>query len=174
MYNINSVTIQPHVRPRGPIDTAVGLVVAVVQLCALIGLALAPSYAVKILTHNSLAVVLTYLMTFMLNSFLMSLFVVQHLRCDEEGLEFVRAFGNRKKIPWTAVESIEEASRAEVVLCGWLWPRFPPREFTASWTSVGHYRIRWQGGTAYFPPKDVQRFLYAMQMGLGTSGTSRW
>jgi hypothetical protein len=63
------------------------------------------------------------------------------------------------------VESIEEVPRAEVVLRAWLSPRFPPRESTASWTSVGHYRIRWQGGTAYFPPKDVQRFVHAMQIG---------
>jgi hypothetical protein len=114
--------------------------------------------------HNSLAVVLTYLMTFMLMSLFVGLCTVQHLRCDEEGLQFVRPLG-AQKILWADVESIEEVSRAEVVLRGWLSPRFPSRESTASWTSVGHFRIRWQGGTAYFPPKDVQRFLYAMQTG---------
>jgi hypothetical protein len=80
--------------------------------------------------------------------------------------------GARKKIPWANVESIEEASQAELVLRGWLWPRFPPREYTASMTSIGHYRICWQGGTAYFPPKDVQQFLYAVHVGRSMAAAS--
>ena len=162
---MNYLTIDPRTLPRGPIDAAVGLTVAAIQLCAVIGLALVPAYAIKVLTQNSLAVVLTWVTTFLLIAHLNSLFVVEHLRCDEEGLELVRKRGPRQKISWASVESIEEASQAEVVLCGWLWPRFPPREYTTCWSSLGHYRIRWQGGTAYFPPKDVQRFLYAMQTG---------
>jgi len=162
---MNYVTIEPRTRPRGPIDAMVGLTVATIQLGAVIGLALGPAYAVKVLTHSSLAVVLTWVMAFLLLAHLNSLFVVKHLRCDEGGLEFVRALGPGKKISWARVESIEEVSRAAVVLCGWLWPRFPPREYSTCWSSIGHYRIRWQGGTAYFPPKDLQRFLYAMQIG---------
>ena len=73
--------------------------------------------------------------------------------------------GSPGKIPWADVESIEPASPDEVVVHGWLWPRFPMREMTPTLTSVGHYRIRWQGGAAYFPPRDVQQFLYAMDVG---------
>jgi len=162
---MNYMTIQPRTLPRGPVDAVVGLVVSLIHLAVVIALALVPAYAVKMLTHNSLAVVLTCVTAFLLLAHLNSQFVVEHLRCDEEGLEFVRKLGRSKKIPWAGVESIEEASQAEVVLCGWLWPRFPPREYSACWSSLGHYRIRWQGGTAYFPPKDAQRFLYAMQVG---------
>jgi len=160
---MNCMTIPPRKLPRGPIDAVVGLMVGLLQLGVVIGLALVPAYAVKVLTHHSLAVVLTWVTTFLLLAHLNAHLVVDHLRCDEEGLEFVRKLGRGKKIPWASVESIEEASQAEVVLCGWLWPRFPPREYSTCWSSMGHYRIRWQGGTAYFPPKDVERFLYAVR-----------
>lgn len=163
----NYMTIEPRLLPRGPFDAAVGLAIGVLHLFAVIVVALVPTYAVKILTQNSLAVVLAFLVTFIVASLFPYLFVVWRLRCDEEGLEFVRVLGRPRKIPWANVESIEEASEAEVVLRGWLWPRFPPREMTQSITSVGHYRIRWQGGAAYFPPRDVRRFLYAMQIGRG-------
>lgn len=94
-----------------------------------------------------------------------NLFVVWQLRCDEEGLEFVRALGNPGKILWSEIESIEPPSPDEVMLQGWLWPRFPMREMTPTLTSVGHYRIRWAGGVAYFPPRDARQFLYAMEIG---------
>lgn len=165
---MNYMTIQPRSLPRNPIDALIGLMVGLIHLGVVVGLALIPTYPVKMLTHNSLAVVLTCVTAFLLLSHLNSLFVVDHLRCDEDGLEFVTKSGSRKKISWASVESIEEVSRVEVVLCGWLWPRFPPREYSSCRSSLGHYRIRWQGGTAYFPPKDVQRFLYALQLGQAT------
>jgi hypothetical protein len=87
------------------------------------------------------------------------LFTVRHLRCDEGALELVRVLGSPHRIPWTELESVEEVSRMELVWCGWLWPPFPVREMTPSLTSIGHFRIRWQGRDTYFPPQDAPQFL---------------
>jgi hypothetical protein len=40
---------------------------------------------------------------------------------------------------------------------------FKPREMTASLTAVGHYRIRFTAGTAYFPPANAERFEVAIR-----------
>jgi hypothetical protein len=169
----NYMTIEPRILPRGPLDAALGVTIGVLHLGVVAVLASVPTYAVKVLTQNPLAVVLTFLATFFGASIFVSLCTISHLRCDEEGLEFVRAFGKPGKVPWARVESIEEASQAEVVVQGWLWPRFPMREMTATITSLGHYRIRWQGGVAYFAPRDVQRFVYAMQVGRGYAASQQ-
>lgn len=161
----NYMTIEPRLAPRGLVDAAVGLGIGVLNLGVVTVLALVPTYAIHFLTPNPLAVLPTFVCSFILLSLFPYLFVVRRLRCDEEGLEFVRMLGKPGKIPWAMVESIEEVSRAELLWQGWLRPRFPMREMTESITSVGHYRIRWQGGAAYFPPRDVARFLYAMQIG---------
>jgi hypothetical protein len=161
----NFLNIEPRIMPRGPVDAAVGLVIGVIYFVVQVGVALIAIGAVNALTHNPWAVVLTFLAMFFVVPLFPLLFTVWRLRCDEEGIEFVRALGKPGKIPWTQVESIEPASPDEVVWQAWLRPGFPKREMTLSLTSVGHYRIRWQGGVAYFPPRDARQFLYAIEVG---------
>jgi hypothetical protein len=155
-------TVQPRILPRRLSDAALGLAIGLVQFFVFLVLMLIPTLAVGILTQNAIAAALTFMALFVFTSILILLFTVRHLRCDAEGLEFVRVLGTPKKLSWADVISIEEAPQAEVVLHGWLWPGIPPREATSSLTSLGHYRISWQGGTAYFPPNNVQQFLYAI------------
>jgi hypothetical protein len=92
-----------------------------------------------------------------------SLHAVEWLRIDEQGIRFGRRWGTPKFLPWTAVRHIRPATRREVVLFGWLWPPFPPREATRALTSVGHYRIEWEGGYCYFPPDDEGTFRRAVE-----------
>lgn len=169
----NFMNIEPRILPHGPLDAAVGLAVGLLQLFAVIVVALIPAVVVSNMTQSALVVLPTFLVSFLIVSLIPNLFVVWRLRCDAERLEFVRALGRPKKIPWSKVESIEAASQAEVILQGWLWPRFPMREMSPSMSSIGHYRISWQGGAAYFPPADVQRFHYAMQIGHGYAAAQR-
>lgn len=164
----NYLTIEPRLMPREPVDAAVGLAIGMIQLAVLVMLALVPAAAASWITQNPLAVVATFAVTVLVVLLAPQLLVVQRLRCDEEGLAFVKVFGRPRKVRWSDVQAIEGASRAEVVLRGWLFPFFPPvPEMTATLTSAGHYKIRWQGGIAYFPPRDVARFVYAMQVGWG-------
>lgn len=86
------------------------------------------------------------------------LFTVWALQVSPQGLRFVRAFGKPQFIPWTAVSSVELAPRSELILKGWLLPRFPMREMTFCFSSFGHYRIRYGDSLVYFPPADSARF----------------
>jgi hypothetical protein len=161
----NSLEIEPYLWPRNASDAAIGLAVAGAYHLVIIAVALVPASLVKLATDSTWAAVATLAATLFLLYFLQRLFTVRKLRFDEHGIEFVTLIGHPGKIPWASVQSVEEAPQHEVVMQGWLRPRFPLREMTDTATSIGHYRIRWQGGVAYFPPRDVDRFLYAMQVG---------
>jgi hypothetical protein len=161
---MEGLIIKARILPRRISDAAVAGVIGLVQGLALF---VVPAFVVGVLTQSPGVGWLTFLAIYVL----WLLFTVRHLRCDEEALEFVRTLGTPKRIPWAHLESVEEAPRAELVLRGWLWPPFPAREMTPSLTSLGHYRIRWRGGEAYFPPKDVQQFLDAIQKGRERAGT---
>jgi hypothetical protein len=85
-------------------------------------------------------------------------FSVSSLSLSPEGVRFHRLFGSPKFLPWSAVRSVEVAPRWELITKGWLWPLFPCREMTASFTSLRHYRISWAGGFCYYPPADAETF----------------
>lgn len=155
---METLTIKARILPRRISDA---LVAGVIGLAQALVLFVVPAFVVGVLTQSLGIGWFTFLVIYAL----WLLFTVRHLRCDEDALEFVRILGTPKRIPWEYLESVEEAPQAELVLRGWLWPPFPAREMTLSLTSLGHYRIRWRGGETYFPPKDVQQLLDAIQKG---------
>jgi len=85
-------------------------------------------------------------------------FTVWSLRLSEKGIQFVRLFGVPKVIPWEEVLDLSEVSRREIVIHGWLAPRFPAREMTPCLSALHHFRIRWETGWCYFPPEDINAF----------------
>jgi hypothetical protein len=92
-----------------------------------------------------------------------SLTGVRWLRVDAYGLRFGRRRGRPRSLPWADVLSVEPAPRKEVVVRGWLWPPLARREPTGSLSSFGHYRIKYRGGTCYFPPVDAVAFRTAIR-----------
>jgi hypothetical protein len=85
-------------------------------------------------------------------------FTVWSVELSADGVRFIRLFGTPRFLRWDEITTIAEAPRREVVLHGWLWPLFPPRELTPALSALGHFRIRWSGGWCYFPPSDTETF----------------
>ncbi len=83
---------------------------------------------------------------------------VSHLTLSSEGIRFHRMLGSPKFLPWDRVVAITEVSRRELILRGWLWPPFPPKELTTTFTSLGHFKIQWEDGYCYFPPRFPSAF----------------
>lgn len=115
---------------------------------------IAPSFLAAIIFNSFAVSALCYIGLYII--FL--LFTVKEIRLTETGIEFGRIFGTPKYLAWGQISSIERASTREVILQGWLWPMFPAREMTPSLTSVGHYRIVYQGGYVYYPPRNAEEF----------------
>ena len=85
-------------------------------------------------------------------------FAVSAITLSPEGIRFHRLLGSPEFLSWSTVQSVEIAPRWELITKGWLWPVLPCREMTASFTSLGHYRISWSGGYCYYPPADAAAF----------------
>ena len=90
--------------------------------------------------------------------FIFLAFSVWSMTLTTEGIRFHRFLGAPKFLPWSNVSSVEVAPRWELIRRGWLWPLFPAREMTASFTSLQHYRITWREGFCYYPPADAETF----------------
>jgi hypothetical protein len=142
-------TIKPRFWPYGPSDALLSLAVFVVQFA----LFLLPSLLAAVLLGFFYGI-LCYLLMYV--AFL--LFVVRDIRVSENGIEFRRILGSPKQLRWESISSIGPASANEVIIHGWLWPLLPAREMTPSLTSRGHYRINFEGGHVYYPPRDKQLF----------------
>jgi hypothetical protein len=84
--------------------------------------------------------------------------MVRSITVDEAGIQFQRLLGYPKSLSRISILSVEEVTRRELVLHGWLWPLFPSRDMTPSLSAKHHFRIRWKDGFCYFPPKDVEQF----------------
>jgi len=72
------------------------------------------------------------------------------------GLRFVRIAGSPRRLSWSEISDIAPAGRREILLRAWL--TWPPLEATSCLSSLGHYRIQFTGGVAYFPPRDAAEF----------------
>lgn len=146
--------IKPRILPRDFLDIVIGLPVGLIQVGILLGV---PSVLAGLLI-NSLAGAGIYLVLYMV----WLLFSVRSVTIEANGIAFHRVFGSPKHLRRDEIISVEEAPRREVVLRGWLWPLFPAREMTPSLSALHHFRIRWSGGSCYFPPKDVTVFTTAI------------
>jgi hypothetical protein len=147
-----SVRVKPRIMSRGAADFCIGMfIVFPVQFLILFILPGVIAFLLSKSWYVALAVpVIIY--------FVYLAFSVWSITLTAEGINFHRFIGLPKFLPWSSISSVEIAPRWELIRRGWLWPLFPPREMTASLTSLGHYRIRWQGGFCYYPPADTEVF----------------
>lgn len=153
---MTDLTFLPRVTPRNRMDALLSFGIALLQLFALF---VFPALVCFWLTHSglaALAIVFVFLIVF-------RLFVVDSVTVTPGGLRFARRLGNPTFLAWSAIVSVEEAPRAELIVRGWLWPLFPAREMTPSFTSHGHYRVVYAGGCVYFPPDEPLAFEAAIQ-----------
>lgn len=153
---MTEVIIKPHARPRDIADGVLSLGVGLLQVFVIFGL---PGFVFFWVTNNTIlgfaAAVAAY--------FVFLLFSVSKLVVTPEGIRLSRILGSPKFIAWSTIESIQVAPRSELIWHGWLWPIFPANEMTPSFTSVGHYRIRYNDRLVYFPPNDPVSFMEAIR-----------
>lgn len=145
------IRIAPRFLPRGVVDFLVSAAVGLFQCLILFGV---PASIAYFLTRSTSVALLASVAAYIV--FL--LFAVRYITLSIDGIQFHRVLGTPKFLPWGQITSIERVSRSELVFRGWLWPLFPPREITASLSSLGHFRIRWPGGFCYYPPRDALEF----------------
>lgn len=160
---MSSVVLRPHSRPRDARDAFI----AVVSLLLIAAGALLAGYLILRLAlrpwpaaSGALAIAAALLLGIALHT-------VPAIEMDDTGIRFRRLIGSPRFLPWEKVTSIRRAARAEVVLRGWLLPPIPPRGASLSLTSLGHFRIDWDGGTCYFPPADERAFLEQVERSWG-------
>lgn len=143
--------VKARLLPRSFQDVVTSTLVAIVQITVLFAL---PAWLTATLSGSKgmgIAVAVLFYIVF-------GLFSVRELRISDSGIELVRIMGNPKHLEWAEVERIELVSSRELIVKGWLWPLFPAREMTPSFTSYGHYRISFRREFVYFPPDDKELF----------------
>ena len=128
------VTIPARLLPRDAADFMIGSAVGLLQCVVLV---LVPAFLGWSATGSVWAAVATGLGLYLL--FLAH--TVKSLDVGVDGVHFNRWLGRPKLIPWSEFRSAGIATRRELVLRGWLWPPFPAREMTPSYTSLGHCRF---------------------------------
>lgn len=132
-------------------DFLVALSVAIVQIAILFGLPSGITYWLTGSATLALSVMIALYMVFVS-------FTVFSLSIDDKGVKFHRLFGSPKALSWDDIIKIELASPRELVAKGWLWPLFPAKEMTACLSTHGHFKIIYQGGFCFYPPKDTEAF----------------
>jgi hypothetical protein len=152
--------IKARTLPRDLVDILIGFPLGLLAGALSMGVpALIVAFSVSALA-GAITFFLLYIASF--------LFMVQSLEIDNTGILFRRVLGEPKYLLKSEIVSIEEAPRREVIIHGWLWPIFPfSREMSACMSAKNHFRIRWQSGVYYFPPKDIEQFKNAVSENLG-------
>jgi hypothetical protein len=147
----DEIAMPPRVAPRDALDWVLCITVGLLLTCFLFGI---PAVLAFVATGSRTVALLTFCAAYTL--FLS--FSVQRLSVSPSGIRFHRVFGAPRFLQWEAISSIAVAPRSEVVLRGWLWPPFPPRESTPSFSARDHFRIVWTEGFCYYPPADPAKF----------------
>lgn len=148
---METIVIKPRIKPRNLIDGFISMLVSIPMALYLFVL---PVTLVLFLSRSMILTILAYIII----PVVFSLFCVWCITLSPDGIKFKRILGSPRFINWKDVVEIKEVSRRELVCKGWYWPPFPPREMTASLTSIGHYRIVWKNGFCYYPPSDGPSF----------------
>ncbi|UUZ54303.1 PH domain-containing protein [Massilia sp. H-1] len=156
---MNELIFKPRVAPRNGTDVLITTGVGLLQVLVLIGI---PGMIVLAVTRDLRIAMLSILA---INTLFLFMSVTKVIVSDE-GIRLSRVLGGPRLIAWESVKRVEEAPRRELIVRGWLWPIFPPREFTTSLSSLGHYRIEFGDKSVYFPPKDAAKFVAAVQQQL--------
>jgi hypothetical protein len=147
-----SIKVKARTAPRDITDVLICLFVA--MPLQLVPVLIIPSAIVYFLTLSFIWTFATYVAIYCV----WLAFTVWSLQLSDSGIRFTRLFGSPRFIRWEEVTDIAEAPRREVVIQGWIWPRFPAREMTPSLSALHHFRIRWRGGWCYYPPADTESF----------------
>ena len=145
------LSVPPRFWPRDALDWVLSITVGLLLTCVLF---VGPAVIAFVITGSGAAAFITFSAAYAV----FWLFSVRRISLSSSGIRFHRVFGGPRFLPWAAISSIEPAPRAEVVLHGWLWPLFPPRETTPSLSARGHFRISWDQRFCYYPPADPQMF----------------
>lgn len=143
--------VPPRFLPRDALDWVLSITAGLMLTCVLFGIPAAVAFAI---TGSRGVALITCAVAY--GVFL--LFSVRRLSLSPSGIRFHRVFGSPRFLPWSAISSIAAAPRAEVVIRGWLWPLFPPRESTPSLSALQHFRIAWDHRVCYYPPADPEMF----------------
>jgi hypothetical protein len=150
-YLMSKIILKPRFLPRGTLDGLLSLVIGLFQTLIVLGF---PFFICRVFTNNTTLSLIVAFVAYII--FL--LFSVSNLVIMPDGIHLSRILGSPKFIAWSAISSIEEAPRFELIWRGWLWPIFPAKEMTPSLTSIGHYRIQFGSKSIYFPPEDSEAF----------------
>lgn len=155
------VTIPARILPRDAADLMISTGVNLLQSV----LFLVPAFLVSRATASTPMAIATALGLYLL----FAAHRVRSLDVGIDGIRFNRWLGRPKLIPWDQFRSAGIATRRELVLRGWLWPPFPAREMTPSYTSLGHCRFDYTGGYCYYPPANAEQLLNVIESykGLG-------
>lgn len=151
---------KPRFAPRGLMDGLIAICAGSLVSVIISGVPALIGYAIS---QN----VLVALFFAMVAYLALVLFSVSKIAISPAGIRFARILGTPKFLPWDAVTRIEEAPRNELIVRGWLWPLFPPRELSTSVSCEGHFRIEFGGKSVYFPPHDKVGFVAAAREYIG-------
>lgn len=146
----------PRVAPRDTADALIAAVIGIGQSAVLFGL---PGLLVWYASGSSVMAFVAAGILYM--GFLMC--CVTDITVTDDGLRLKRVLGDPELIRWKDITEVKEASRAELILHGWLWPLMLPREMTPTTTSIGHFRIQYGPKWIYYPPMDAMGFQDAVQ-----------
>ena len=147
----NEVTFSPRVATQDGLDALLAVLIGGLLTAILFGM---PALIAFLITHSVILAATTFIIVYLI--FLA--FSVWSLSASDHGLRLHRLLGGPRLIPWGHITSVREVSRAEVILDGWFWPLFPRRESTPCLSSLGHFRIDFDGRHIYYPPRDVDQF----------------
>lgn len=145
------IVIRPRIAPRDLVDLLLSITVGHLQPAVLLGLSTVTVFYFSGSLFYALA-------GYFIMISLVNLFAVSSLTVCAEGLRFKRLLGSPKFLPWERISSIAVASRREFVLHGWLWPLFPQRGVTSSYSTLRQYRVTWDSGYCYYPPATPEEF----------------
>ncbi|GAB1259288.1 hypothetical protein NBRC116494_37910 [Aurantivibrio plasticivorans] len=118
-----------------------------------------PSYVIYLLSGSTTAAYCTGIFLYLA---FMS-FCALSITLSDAGIKLNRRLGGPKNIQWADIQSFQEVSPKEVIVFGWLWPIFPPRESTPCMSCYGHFRISYNGGYFYYPPAEKEKFIQLME-----------
>lgn len=147
----SEVTFPPRVATQDGLDALLAVLIGGLLTAILFGL---PALIAFFVTHSVILASAVFIIFYL--GYLA--FSVWSISASDHGLRLHRLLGGPRLIPWSHITSIREVSRAEVILDGWFWPLFPPREFTPCLSSLGHFRIDYDGRHIYYPPRDADQF----------------
>jgi hypothetical protein len=147
-----STKIKPRTAPRDITDVLITLCVFMPLL--FVPVFILPSAIVYLLTYSFLWAFAIYVFIYLC----WIAFTVWAVRLSHSGIHFTRLLGHPRFLRWEDITEVAEAPRRELVIHGWLSPRFPTREMTPCLSALHHFRIRWRDGWCYYPPADTETF----------------